>query len=59
MESVSQMASILSQVLESEANQLARETGWQQRERKRETEQISSRRCSLAGGKSQTSVWMG
>jgi Transposase DDE domain len=34
MESVSQMAHILSQVLETEANCLARETGWQQRERK-------------------------
>src|SRR5258708_29962928 len=34
MESVSYLADILSQVLETEANSLARETGWQQRERK-------------------------
>ena len=34
MKSVAQLAPLLSQVLESEANRLARETGWQQRERK-------------------------
>jgi len=34
MESVSYLADILSQVLETDANNLARETGWQQRERK-------------------------
>src|SRR5258707_534305 len=33
MESVSQVAQILSQILETEANHLARETGWQQRKR--------------------------
>jgi hypothetical protein len=34
MESVAHVAQILTQVLESEANQLAKQTGWQQRERK-------------------------
>jgi hypothetical protein len=34
MESVTQLAQILRHVLETEARQLARETGWQQRERK-------------------------
>lgn len=34
MESVAQVAQVLTQILESEANQLAKQTGWQQRERK-------------------------
>jgi hypothetical protein len=34
MESVTQIAHVLTQVLESKANHLAKQTGWQQRERK-------------------------